>query len=103
MTSPKDSTPQKTPQRTLHLKDTIHKFSATIIVFRDLVGTDGTMFPALMEEGTEIWMFVGQLCRSIWLEYKGKVPLYDSKIVEVYEYRPGDDVFDMQVGLYLPN
>ena len=38
-------------------------------ICHDIYGTDGTMFPPFVESGTTLWIFVAELCRSIWLEY----------------------------------
>ena len=38
-------------------------------ICHDIYGTDGTMFPPFVESETTLWIFVAELCRSIWLEY----------------------------------
>ena len=38
-------------------------------ICHDIYGTDGTMFPPFVESETTLWIFVAELCRSIWLEH----------------------------------
>ena len=38
-------------------------------ICHDIYGTDGTMFPPFVEKDVRLWIFVGELCRSIWLDY----------------------------------
>jgi len=42
---------------------------------RDVFGTDGTQFPAFPEEGHKIWLFVTELCRTIWLDFIGNIKI----------------------------
>ena len=38
-------------------------------ICHEIYGTDGTMFPPFVEKDVRLWIFVGELCRSIWLDY----------------------------------
>ena len=57
------------------------------------MGNDGTQFPPFMEKNEPKWMFVGELCRSIWVDY---IKETDYEGINTYEFRPGDDVFNMR-------
>ena len=38
-------------------------------ICKDLYGNDGTQFPPFVDKGVRKWLFVGELCRSIWLDF----------------------------------
>ena len=61
-------------------------------VCHDIYGSDGTMFPPFAEKEESKWLFVSELCRSIWLDFDTEVEVED---IEAYRYRPPIDVFKM--------
>lgn len=61
-------------------------------VCHDIYGSDGTMFPPFVEKEESKWLFVSELCRSIWLDFDTEVEVED---IEAYRYRPPIDVFKM--------
>lgn len=61
-------------------------------ICHEILGTDGTQFPAYVDKRERRWIFVGEMCRSIWLDY-----VQDTQFlgIDAYEYRASEDVFDM--------
>jgi len=55
-------------------------------------GTDGTIFPPGVDTEKDLWVFVPELCRSIWLQYTADTTVNG---IPANQYRPGPDVFDM--------
>ena len=67
----------------------------TIGICHDIKGTDGSQFPPGLDKDKRLWMFVSDLCRSIWVDYETEVEVQG---VKAYRYRPPKDVFDMSNG-----
>eukprot|EP00095_Tigriopus_kingsejongensis_P004509 maker-scaffold427_size174323-snap-gene-0.42 protein:Tk04509 transcript:maker-scaffold427_size174323-snap-gene-0.42-mRNA-1 annotation:"hypothetical protein DAPPUDRAFT_326408" len=61
-------------------------------ICHDILGTDGTQFPAYIDKRVRRWLFVPEMCRSIWLDYVKDTKFLD---IDAYEYRASEDVFDM--------
>ena len=61
-------------------------------VCHDIKGTDGTQFPPGLKKDQHLWMFVADLCRSIWVDFTEEVEI---KGIDAYRYRPPKSVFDM--------
>ena len=61
-------------------------------ICHDIKGTDGTQFPPGLDKDKRLWMFVSDLCRSIWVDFEQEVKVQGLK---AYRYRPPKDVFDM--------
>ena len=62
-------------------------------ICREIYGNDGTQFPPFVEKEVTKWLFVSELCRSIWLEFDTEV---DFNGIEAYRYRPPVSVFSMR-------
>ena len=62
-------------------------------VCHDIYGSDGTQFPPFVEKEETKWLFVSELCRSIWLDFDTEVEVED---IEAYRYRPPFEVFNMR-------
>ena len=58
----------------------------------EIHGSDGTGFPAFPDAELPVWIFISDLCRSLWLDFTGVVYIQG---IKAYEYRPGPAVFDM--------
>jgi hypothetical protein len=43
--------------------------SGVIGVCHDIYGNDGTQFPPFVDKEERKWLFVAELCRSIWLDF----------------------------------
>ena len=56
-------------------------------------GTDGTQFPAYLDKDIKLWVFISDMCRSLWLTYQG-----DSQVgsIKTWDYRPPFEVYDMK-------
>ena len=61
-------------------------------ICHDIKGTDGTQFPPGIKTDQRLWMFVSDLCRSIWVDFEEEVGVQG---IDAYRFRPGADVFDM--------
>lgn len=61
-------------------------------VCHDMKGTDGTSFAPGIDKTKTLWVFVSELCRSIWLNYDSD---QDVKGISAYRYRPFNPVFNM--------
>ena len=46
-------------------------------VCHDIKGTDGTLFAPGLDTDKSLWVFVPELCRSIWLDYDTDVTVMD--------------------------
>ena len=62
-------------------------------ICHDIKGTDGTQFPPGLKKEQRLWMFVGDLCRSIWVDFVEEVEV---RGIDAYRYRPPVNVFDME-------
>jgi len=62
-------------------------------VCHDIYGTDGAQFPPFVDKEERKWVFVSQLCRSIWLDFNQTVEV---RGIEAYRYRPPFSVYDMR-------
>ena len=62
-------------------------------VCHDIYGTDGAQYPPFVVKNETKWVFVSQLCRSIWLDFDEEV---DVRGIEAYRYRPPFSVYDMR-------
>ena len=62
-------------------------------VCHDIYGTDGAQYPPFVVKDETKWVFVSQLCRSIWLDFDEEV---DVRGIEAYRYRPPFSVYDMR-------
>ena len=38
-------------------------------ICHDIIGTDGTQYPPYIDKKITRWLFVPEMCRSIWLDY----------------------------------
>jgi len=61
-------------------------------VCHDIKGTDGTMFAPGMDKTKSLWVFVSELCRSIWLDFDSD---QEVKGISAHRYRPPPPVFNM--------
>ena len=61
-------------------------------VCHEIYGSDGTQFPPFVEKEESKWLFVSELCRSIWLDFDTEVEVEE---IEAYRYRPPIEVFQM--------
>ena len=50
------------------------------------------MFAPGVKKDKKLWVFISDLCRSIWLEYDEET---DVSGIDAFRFRPGLDVFDM--------
>ena len=62
-------------------------------ICHEIYGTDGSQYPPFVVKEERKWVFVSQLCRSIWLEFDDT---FDVRGIEAYRYRPPFSVFDMR-------
>ena len=62
-------------------------------ICHDIYGTDGAQYPPFVKKEERKWVFVSQLCRSIWLDFNQTVEV---RGIEAYRYRPPFSVFDMR-------
>ncbi|VDM77751.1 unnamed protein product, partial [Strongylus vulgaris] len=54
-------------------------------------GTEGMLFPPFLKKSERIYVFISQLCRSVWLEFQKEV---DYKGVPAYRFWLPPEVFD---------
>lgn len=74
------------------LEDNYITFYISLGICHDIKGTDGTQFPPGLDKDKRLWMFVSDLCRSIWVDFEEEVKVQG---ITAYRYRPPKDVFDM--------
>jgi len=61
-------------------------------VCHKIKGTDGTMFAPGVQKDNDLWIFVNDLCRSIWLSYTEETEVEG---IATYRYRAEYKVFNM--------
>lgn len=54
-------------------------------ICHDIYGNDGTQFPPFVNKEERLWLFVGELCRSIWLDFTEEI---ETNGIDAYRYRP---------------
>ncbi len=42
-------------------------------VCKEIYGNDGTQFPPFVDKEIRLWLYVSELCRSIWLDFDQEV------------------------------
>lgn len=61
-------------------------------ICKDIVGTDGSMYPPFMNKNDDLWLFNSDLCRSIWLSFEDEV---DMQGITTYQFSVPGDVLNM--------
>jgi len=61
-------------------------------ICKDIVGTDGSMYPPFMNKEDDLWLFNSDLCRSIWLSFEDEV---DMKGINTYQFSVPGKVLNM--------
>ncbi|PIC40557.1 hypothetical protein B9Z55_011856 [Caenorhabditis nigoni] len=56
-------------------------------------GTDGSLFHPFLRKDEKLWVYVSELCRSIWLEFKEEV---EYRGLKAYRYVVPPEVFDIR-------
>merc|ERR1719495_371987 len=64
-------------------------------VCHDIMGTDGTMFAPGIDSDKKLWIFVSDLCRSIWPEYDKEDEGRQVMGIDVQRFRAPKEVFKM--------